>query len=180
MPLKKKILRNVFTKGDAWFLSGDLLKRDDDGFFYFVDRIGDTFRWKGENVATGEVESILRDFPGIKEANVYGVAMPNTSGRAGMAHLIVDETKFDLKNFYEYTNSKLPSYAVPLFLRFGKEIEVTSTLKHIKAVRMKEGFDPNIVKEPLYFLDVRVTKSYVPLTQDLYHKIMNGLGEAKL
>jgi len=169
---EKKILRDVFIKGDAYLLSGDLLKRDSEGFFYFVDRIGDTFRWKGENVATREVETLLKDFPGIKEVNVYGVAVPNTSGRAGMAHLIVDENQFDLKQFYEYTNSILPSYALPLFLRFSKEIEVTGTLKHLKVKRTQEGFDPNVVKDPLYFRDMKVTKSYVPLTQDVFHSIM--------
>jgi len=168
---EKKILRNVFKTGDAYFMSGDLLKADADGHFYFIDRIGDTYRWKGENVATGEVEAVIRDFPGIREANVYGVAMPNTSGRAGMAYIQVDPS-FDLKKFYDYTHEKLPSYAVPLFLRIGKEIEVTGTLKHLKATKRNEGFDPKIVKEPLYYRDIKTTKSYVPITESLFHQIM--------
>jgi len=177
---EKKILRNVFKKGDAWYLSGDLLKRDAEGYFYFVDRIGDTFRWKGENVATGEVESVINDFPGVKEVNVYGVAMPKTSGRAGMAYMIVEHDKFDLKNFYDFVQAKLPAYAAPLFIRLGKEIEVTSTLKYMKTARRDEGFNPDKIKEPLYFRDCQRTKSYVPLSHELFNKIMNDSLEAKL
>ena len=87
---KKKILHDVFKKGDAWFRTGDLMRRDDHGYFYFVDRIGDTYRWKGENVATSEVAEALSTVPGIREANVYGVSVPGMDGRAGMAALVVD------------------------------------------------------------------------------------------
>ena len=87
---EKKILRDVFKKGDAWFRTGDLMRRDEHGYFYFVDRIGDTFRWKGENVATSEVAEALAAVPGIKEVNVYGVDVPGADGRAGMAALVVD------------------------------------------------------------------------------------------
>uniref|UniRef100_A0A6B2L0X2 Very long-chain fatty acid transport protein n=1 Tax=Arcella intermedia TaxID=1963864 RepID=A0A6B2L0X2_9EUKA len=168
---EKKILRDVFKKGDMWYLSGDLLKMDKDGFFYFVDRIGDTFRWKGENVSTGEVELTISDFPGINEVNVYGVRMPNTSGRAGMASIVVEDLSlFDFKKFYDYTNEKLPSYAVPLFLRFPKSIEVTGTLKHLKAAKREEGFNPDIVKDPMYFID-KDAKTYIPLTKETYLSI---------
>lgn len=160
-------------------MSGDLLKMDADGHFYFVDRIGDTFRWKGENVATGEVEAVLKDFPGVKEVNVYGVAMPNTSGRAGMAYLIT-EPNFDLKKFYDFTHEKLPSYAIPLFLRFGQEIEVTGTLKHLKATRRNEGFDPKVVKEPLFYRDTKQSKAYIPINETVFHQIMGEDHNAKL
>ncbi len=86
----KKMLRDVFKKGDVWFRTGDLMRRDEHGYFYFVDRIGDTFRWKGENVSTGEVGEVLAAAPGIREANVYGVSVPGAEGRAGMASLVVD------------------------------------------------------------------------------------------
>jgi len=167
---EKKILRNVFKTGDAYVLSGDLLKMDPDGYFYFVDRIGDTFRWKGENVATGEIEGVIKEFPGIREVNVYGVAMPDTSGRAGMAYIIIDDS-FDLKQFYNYTHEKLPSYALPLFLRISKEIEVTGTLKHLKATKRNEGFDPKIVKDPLFYRDTK-EKIYIPITDAIFAQIM--------
>jgi len=152
---------------------------DADGNFFFVDRIGDTFRWKGENVATGEVEAVIKEFPGIKEVNVYGVSMPNTSGRAGMAYLLVEDS-FDLKKFYEYTHSKLPSYAIPLFLRYGKNIEVTSTLKHLKATRRNEGFDPKLVKEPLFYRDSKVSKSFIPMNDTVFQQVMGEDHNAKL
>jgi len=171
-------LRNVFKTGDGYFLSGDLLKIDADGNFYFVDRIGDTYRWKGENVATGEVEAVIKEFPGIREVNVYGVAMPNTSGRAGMASMTIDDS-FDIKKFYQYTHEKLPSYAVPLFIRITKEIEVTGTLKHLKSTKRNEGFDPNFVKDPLYYRDTKNEKNYIPVTDEVFHKIM-GEDHSKL
>ena len=113
---ERKILRNVFEKGDAWYRTGDLMRRDARGFFYFVDRIGDTFRWKGENVATSEVAAAIVAFPGIIEATVYGVAVPGTEGAAGMAALVVDGA-FDFSQLRKHLARVLPSYARPLFLR---------------------------------------------------------------
>jgi len=139
-----------------------------------VDRIGDTFRWKAENVSTSEVESVLREFPGITEVTVYGVSMPNTSGCAGMAHIIADQKSFDLKKFYNFVQQKLPSYAVPLFLRFGEVIEITSTFKHKKVNRRNEGFDPSIIKDPLFFCDMNQNKAYIPLTKQVFDRIMSG------
>ncbi len=110
-----RILRNVFEKGDAWFRTGDLLKKDKDGNYYFVDRAGDTFRWKGENVSTSEVAQVLSAFPGVKEANVYGVRVPGADGRAGMAALVVEET-IDLNGLHKHLERELPAYARPLFL----------------------------------------------------------------
>src|SRR5437762_298860 len=118
---EKKILRNVFEPGDAWFRTGDLMRKDEKGYFYFVDRIGDTFRWKGENVATSEVSEAICTFPGVKEANVYGVAIPGADGKAGMAMLVADD--LDLAAFRTHLIKRLPTYAHPLFLRVRSGIE---------------------------------------------------------
>jgi fatty-acyl-CoA synthase len=169
---EKKILRDVFAKGDAWFRTGDLLKRDKAGYFFFIDRIGDTFRWKGENVATSEVAEAISVFPGIKEANIYGVIVPGTDGRAGMASLVV-EGALDLAKFKAHVEKNLPVYARPIFLRLQGEIEVTGTFKHRKIELVKEGFDPKVIKEPLYFLDP-VDGHYLKLTVELFDRIMAG------
>lgn len=169
---EKKILRNVFAKDDAWFRTGDLLRRDRDGYFYFVDRIGDTFRWKGENVATSEVAEAISVFPGIKEANVYGVKVPGTDGRAGMVSLVT-AGPIDLKAFKLHLDKNLPAYARPIFIRMQGEIEVTGTFKHRKVELVKEGYDPSVVKDPLYVLDP-VTSEYVTLTQDIFNRINAG------
>ncbi|MBL9096990.1 MAG: long-chain-acyl-CoA synthetase [Alphaproteobacteria bacterium] len=169
---EKKILRDVFAKGDAWFRTGDLLRRDALGYYFFVDRIGDTFRWKGENVATSEVAEAISVYPGIKEANVYGVKVPGTDGRAGMASLVTAE-RLDLAKFKAHLDKNLPAYARPIFLRMQGEIEVTGTFKHRKVELVKEGYDPRAVKDPLYFLDP-ITSNYVPLTPELYDRILAG------
>jgi fatty-acyl-CoA synthase len=169
---EKKILRDVFEKGDAFFRTGDLLRMDAEGYFYFVDRIGDTFRWKGENVATSEVAEALSVVPGVREANVYGVTVPGQEGRAGMAALVVDE-EFDPGALYEHLARELPSYARPVFVRLGSEIEVTGTFKHRKVDLVKQGFDPAVVTDPVLFADA-ATKSYVPLTPDLHARILAG------
>ena len=113
---EKKVLRDAFEKGDRWFRTGDLMRKDADGYFYFVDRIGDTFRWKGENVATSEVSEAITAFPGIKEANVYGVRVPGAEGRVGMAALVVDD-ELDLDGFGRHVTQQLAAYARPVFLR---------------------------------------------------------------
>ena len=168
----KKILRNVFEQGDAWFRTGDLLKRDAEGYFYFVDRIGDTFRWKGENVATSEVAEAISVYPGVQEANVYGVKVPGTDGRAGMVSLVSAGT-LDLAAFKSHVEKNLPAYARPIFLRQQTEIEVTGTFKHRKVELVKEGYDPSAVKDRMFFLDP-VTSQYVPLTQDIVSRINAG------
>ena len=149
---EKKILRDVFRHGDAWFRTGDLMRRDGHGYFYFVDRVGDTFRWKGENVATSEVAEALSDIPGIKEANVYGVTVPGMDGRAGMAALVVNGS-FDVTALAQQLEGKLPHYARPIFLRLQPEIEVTATFKQRKLELVKEGFNPSAIADPLYWLD---------------------------
>ncbi|HWB97337.1 MAG TPA: long-chain-acyl-CoA synthetase [Bryobacteraceae bacterium] len=147
---EKKILRNVFKSGDAWVRTGDLMRRDTRGFFYFVDRVGDTFRWKGENVATTEVAEIISAFPGISHASVYGVAVPGRDGRAGMAALVVNGD-LDLTAFRKHLSDRLPHYARPLFLRVGGELEATGTFKYTKSTLLREGFDPSATEDILYF-----------------------------
>lgn len=168
----KKILRDVFEKGDAWYRTGDLLSRDTDGYYYFVDRIGDTFRWKGENVATSEVAEVLSVCPGVLEANVYGVKVPGADGRAGMAAIVSDET-LSLDGLYAHVTQNLAAYARPLFLRIRGEMETTGTLKHRKVDLVRDGFDPTAISDPLYFRD-DARGRYVPLDQRLYDEIVDG------
>ncbi len=169
---EKKILRNAFADGDAWFRTGDLLRMDKDGYLYFIDRLGDTFRWKGENVATSEVAEVLSVFGGVKEANVYGVSVPGTDGRAGMAALVA-KPNVSIKQLGEHISAALPGYARPLFLRLLPEMEITSTFKHRKIELQKEGFDPETISDPLFFYD-DIAGIYVPLDDDLNEKICSG------
>ncbi|MEY4708835.1 MAG: hypothetical protein RJB58_2558 [Pseudomonadota bacterium] len=168
----KKILRDVFKRGDAWFRTGDLMRRDAHGYFYFVDRVGDTFRWKGENVSTGEVGEALAAVPGILEANVYGVAVPGMDGRAGMASLVVNGY-FDLDDLPARLKARLAHYARPLFLRLAPQIVVTGTFKQRKVDLVRDGFDPVMIADPLYFLDPDSGK-YERLTPVLHADIVDG------
>ena len=169
---EKKILRNVFAPGDAWLRSGDLMRMDDEGFFYFVDRVGDTFRWKGENVSTTEVSGALRACENVLDAAVYGVAVPGAEGRAGMA-LIATNEALDLDRLARTLADTLPAYARPLFLRVGVSLDVTATFKHQKQTLMREGFDPNRIADPLYFFD-RDRDAYVPLDEAVFAAITTG------
>ena len=169
---EKKILRDGFAKGDAWFRTGDLMRRDAHGYFYFVDRTGDTFRWKGENVATSEVAEALSVFPGVKEANVYGVEVPGGEGKAGMAALVTD-ARFDLPALALYLEKNLPFFARPVFLRFQQTIETTSTFKQRKVELQKQGFDPATIADSLYVRDAG-SGHYVPLTPQLHRDICDG------
>ncbi|MYZ48996.1 long-chain-acyl-CoA synthetase [Propylenella binzhouense] len=168
----RKIMTDVFRKGDRWFRTGDLMRRDAQGYFYFVDRIGDTFRWKGENVSTSEVAEAVSVFPGVQEANVYGVRVPNTEGRAGMVALVV-EGDLDLQAFHTHVCRQLPAYARPVILRIQSEISTTSTFKQRKVDLVKEGFDPAGTPDPLFFLHPGL-QAYVPLTPGLYSDIEAG------
>jgi len=168
----KKMLRDVFTRGDLWFRTGDLMRRDAHGYFYFVDRIGDTFRWKGENVSTGEVGEVLAALRGVREANVYGVTVPGLDGRAGMAALVADGD-FSLDDLASRVNTRLASYARPIFLRLSSRIEVTGTFKQRKVDLVRQGFDPSAIADPLYFLD-SVSGKYEPLTPQAYGEILAG------
>lgn len=166
---EKKILRDVFKNGDAWFRTGDLMRRDQHGYFYFVDRIGDTFRWKGENVATSEVAEALSVIAGIREVNVYGVSVPGADGRAGMAALVVDST-FDIGRLAEALENHLSPYARPVFVRLQPAIEVTGTFKQRKVELVREGFDLLQIADPLYWFDP-ATRRYEKLTTALYDDI---------
>jgi fatty-acyl-CoA synthase len=165
-----KVLRNVFVPGDAWFRTGDLMRQDDKGFFYFVDRIGDTFRWKGENVSTFEVAEVLAACPGVAEATAYGVQIQGADGRAGMATLVMGEA-FDLGTLHKHIAAHLPAYARPLFLRLSREIATTDTFKQKKAQLAHEGFDPNKIADALYFDNGH---AYVRLDAALFAKINAG------
>jgi fatty-acyl-CoA synthase len=169
---EKKILHDVFEKGDAWFRTGDLMRTDAHGYFYFVDRIGDTFRWKGENVATSEVAEALGVVPGIKEANVYGVAVPGMDGRAGMA-AIVAGPEFDAPSLAAKLANNLPAYARPVFLRLTPEMEITGTFKQRKIELVREGFDPAKIPDPIYWLD-HATQAYERLDAARYAQIVSG------
>lgn len=146
---EKKILKDVFKKGDRWFRTGDLMRQDAEGYFYFVDRMGDTFRWKGENVSTSEVEQVLMDAPGVAEAIVYGVPVPGQDGKAGMAALVLDG-KFDAKAFAEHVEARLPTYAQPAFVRMIKSADTTGTFKYRKVDLVEDGFDPEKTGAALY------------------------------
>ena len=167
---EKKILRDVFVPGDAWMRTGDLLRQDAQGFFYFVDRLGDTFRWKGENVATTEVTAVLATYPGIAAATVYGVRVPGADGRTGMA-AIETGAGFDLTGLKAHL-ARLPAYARPLFLRLVPSLAVTETFKLKKQVLMADGFDPSRITDPLY---ADLGDGYRPLNAALYTRISSGL-----
>jgi fatty-acyl-CoA synthase len=168
----QKVLRDVFEPGDAWFRSGDLMRKDVRGFYYFVDRVGDTFRWKGENVSTAEVAGVVSACPGISEAVVYGVAVPGTDGRAGMA-AIVTGTGFDLAALRRRLSVELPEYARPVFLRVCATLDVTDTFKPKKQDLVREGFDPLATTDPVY-VDDRDAGAFVRIDPVLYQRIMAG------
>jgi len=168
----KKILRNVFAVGDSWVRTGDLMRKDEKGFFYFVDRIGDTFRWKGENVATSEVSEAICSFPGIKHANVYGVTVPATEGRVGMAALVAEE-ELDLSELRKYLMNRLPAYARPAFLRFRDDIEVTGTFKYSKTDLVRQGYDPATTTDLIYF-DNPESQAFDRLDNALFDRIQTG------
>jgi len=147
-----KLLSDVAQRGDVWFRTGDLMRKDGHGYFYFVDRLGDTFRWKGENVSTSEVAAALCAFPGVKDACVYGVAVPGADGRAGMAALVADG-ELDLSALRRHLSAALPRYALPIFLRMCSAVEVTGTFKHAKQEFARQGFDPAASSDPVYFDD---------------------------
>lgn len=169
---EKKILRNVFEHGDAWFRTGDLLRKDRDGYFYFVDRVGDTYRWKGENVSTNEVGDVISGTPGVAEANVYGVKVDGQDGRAGMA-AITPGPGFDLAALWRNVHHELPPFARPLFLRIQPAIETTGTFKYRKVDLVNEGYDPSRVADALYFDDA-AAGAYVLMTPELYAEIQSG------
>ncbi|PWE16850.1 long-chain-acyl-CoA synthetase [Marinicauda salina] len=172
---EKKLLRDVFEEGDLYFRTGDLMKRDALGYYYFVDRIGDTFRWKSENVSTAEVAEVLGMVPGVVQANVYGVEVADYSGKAGMAALIVNDD-FDLSALHAHVHAELPHYARPLFIRIHQETpeeHTTGTFKLKKTDLVREGWEPSAASEPIWFDDPDAG-SYVELDEALKARIQEG------
>lgn len=168
----KKILHDVFDKGDTWFRTGDLMRKDTRGYFYFIDRIGDTFRWKGENVSTTEVAEALGHFDGVQDANVYGVSVPGRDGRAGMAALVVHDN-LNLSALWSHLAERLPDYARPVFLRIRRDMDMTATFKQKKIDLSKQGFDPEASGDPIYLNDP-TKKAFVRVDAALYKKICAG------
>ena len=174
---KSVIMENVLKSGDKYFNTGDLVR--DIGFRHaqFVDRLGDTFRWKGENVSTTQVENIVSDYEKISEAVVYGVEIPNTNGRAGMAAITLQDgqslSEQDLSSMADQFKTELPAYAVPVFLRIQKQIETTGTFKYSKTKLKEEAFDPEKCKEQIFVL-LPGESAYSEVDADVFQKINQG------
>jgi fatty-acyl-CoA synthase len=169
-----KLIRDAFRQGDCWFNTGDLVRDQGWRHIQFVDRLGDTFRWKGENVATTEVEAALREAPGVEDGTVYGVQVPHADGRAGMAALrLADGATLDGPALAAHLAQRLPAYAVPLFLRQVSALETTATFKTRKQALRDEGCDPQRVHDPLHVLLDRA-RGYEPLTLPLWEEIRSG------
>ncbi|HEX4352025.1 MAG TPA: long-chain-acyl-CoA synthetase [Polyangiales bacterium] len=171
---ESKIIRNGFKDGDAWFDTGDLLRRDHLHHLHFVDRLGDTYRWKGENVATSEVQEQLSQWPAVREVSVYGVSVPGAEGRAGMAAMVLaDGQPFDPIGLSRHVETHLPAYARPRFLRLMPKLGTTSTFKLKKSDLQNDGYDPSKLQDPLYVLDPKQGQ-YVSLTPALYDELSEG------
>jgi fatty-acyl-CoA synthase len=169
---ERKILRNVFQPGDAWFRTGDLMRKDERGFYFFVDRIGETFRWKGENVSCTEVANVLGAYRGIQHAAVYGVDVACADGKAGMAAIVAGK-RLDLQALRAYLAEHLPRFACPVFLRIRRGIEVTATFKYNKADLARQGFDPHATKDHILFFHPG-RQRYVPVDSGLFRQIQAG------
>ncbi len=171
---EKKIFRDVLKKGDMYITTGDLLRDIGYGHVQFVDRLGDTFRWKGENISTEEVEAVINTFDQIEFCSVYGVLIPNTEGRAGMVSIVKKtESEFNFKGFLNLMKKYLPHYAIPLFIRFKRELDITATLKIQKVKLKKEGYNIIDIREPTFVL-LPGSSEYVTLTKEIYDGISDG------
>ncbi|XP_076841968.1 long-chain fatty acid transport protein 1b [Brachyhypopomus gauderio] len=169
----KKIIHNVFTKGDSAYLSGDVMVMDELGYMYFRDRSGDTYRWRGENVSTTEVEGILSSLLNQTDVAVYGVTIPGVEGKAGMAAIADTARSFDRDTFLQVAMKHLPSYARPVFLRLSPKVDTTGTFKIQKTRLQKEGYNPQHSADRFYFLNSRMGR-YEALTEELYNDILEG------
>ena len=175
----KKVLQNVFKKGDRYFNTGDLLKQVDVGFalglphYQFVDRVGDTYRWKGENVSTNEIGEIINTANCVEYCNLFGVQLPGTDGRAGMAAIIPAGGRLDLQELSRHILDKVPGYARPLFIRQIREMDTTGTFKMKKGDLREQAFHPDKVSEPLFVLKPG-SSLYEPLDRAFYDLIMAG------
>ncbi|XP_032027244.1 long-chain fatty acid transport protein 5 isoform X2 [Hylobates moloch] len=171
---ERKLVRNVRQSGDVYYNTGDVLAMDREGFLYFRDRLGDTFRWKGENVSTHEVEGVLSQVDFLQQVNVYGVCVPGCEGKVGMAAVqLAPGQTFDGQKLYRHVRAWLPAYATPHFIRIQDAVEVTSTFKLMKTRLVREGFNVGIVVDPLFVLDSRA-QSFRPLTAEMYQAVCEG------
>lgn len=182
---EKKFATDVFKKGDLYYRTGDALRRTTDGHWYFLDRLGDTFRWKSENVSTAEVAEALGRYPGVAEANVYGVTVPNHEGRAGCAavHLAPSQTSgLDQTELLKFARSQLPRYAVPLFIRVVKTSSHIHNHKQNKVPLRREGVDPALIgaeeaagaHDTILWLSPKDNSRYVPFTQEDWDALQRG------
>ena len=169
----KKILKDVFKKGDSYFRTGDVARVDEDGYIYFCDRAGDTYRWKGENVSTTEVENTISSFIGQTDVVVYGVEVPKTDGRVGMAAIVGTPESIGIGGLAGKLKEALPPYAIPAFIRLVNNTRLTGTFKFQKVDYRREGFDIVSIIDKLFVLHPK-EKTYVPLTKELYESIMSG------
>ena len=167
---EKKVLRNAFGDGNDWFSTGDLVVKHPGNFLSFSDRLGDTFRWKGENISTAQVADVLVRAPGVREAIVYGVEVPGNEGRAGMAAIITGDG-FSLDAFAAHAAAQLPRAARPVFVRVLATPDLTASFKYVTTRFKREGFDPRALSDPLY---VAHGDGYVPLTSDVHQRIAAG------
>lgn len=171
---EKKILHDVFWKGDTAFMTGDVLLMDELGYLYFHDRTGDTFRWRGENVSTNEVEAVISSQVGLRDAVVYGVNVPGLEGSAGMAAIVDEDSSLDLEALAMALQRSLPPYARPVFLRLLPTVDTTGTFKLKKTELRKEGFDPNAITDRLLYSNPAAQGKYAPLTPAVYADICSG------
>lgn len=171
---ESRIVHNAFRKGDAYFRTGDVLRKDADGYYYFVDRLGDTFRWKGENVATLEVGEVLNRALGVSETNVYGIAIPGAEGRCGAVAVVLKQgASFDPRSFYAHAERELPAYARPGFVRLVESMDATGTLKHRKVELQRQGFDLALISDPLFVRDDS-ERTYVAMTSEITDRVQAG------
>ncbi|KAF2888102.1 hypothetical protein ILUMI_18071 [Ignelater luminosus] len=170
---EKKILKNVFVNGDCYFNSGDILVSDEFGNFFFKDRTGDTFRWKGENVSTTEVEAVISNIAQLNDAAVFGVEIPDTEGKAGMVAIVDTNKTLDMEVLCKSLKENLPAYAIPIFVRVMESIELTGTYKLKKVSLQAEGYNINKIKDKVYFYNSK-QKQYEVLTSEKYEQIMSG------
>jgi fatty-acyl-CoA synthase/citronellyl-CoA synthetase len=171
---EKKLIRNAFKPGDLWVNTGDLVAKQGSDHVLFVDRVGDTFRWKGHNISTTEVEGVISSYDDVLMSCVFGAKIPGTDGRAGMAAIVpaVKFEDFDLRDFSEHLNKNLASYAVPIFIRFKLDLSTTSTFKLKKTILRKECYDIDLLEENVYLI-LPGESEYTPLTKEIYDNIQS-------
>lgn len=175
---ESKVIHDAFRSGDAWFNTGDLVKEQGWRHLQFVDRLGDTYRWKGENVSTGEVEMIVNQYPRIRESIAYGVEIPDTNGRAGMVAVVLEENEqsLDAGGLYQYLKAELPSYAVPVFVRTLNSVSATGTFKYQRNHLKKQGYDKSSFDDSSdeVYVALPGSDSYCPLTDEVFEKLKQG------